>query len=130
MQYYLLFVVIPVVIISIIRSARRSAQAAKHAADDFSGSMPEPVVRKEPRANVSEPAAQQKMHFNKPAEGKSQLEIDMNRTKIQAEEHKNIRLEETRRELKEMDLKHLRTAVVMSEILDRPVSLRRRGYPR
>ena len=129
MQYYLLFIVIPVVIISIIRSVRRNAQAAKYADEQISGSMPDPVVRKEIRpANVQ--AAQPNLKADMHAEGKSTLEIDMDRAKIRTEEHKSIRLEETRREIMEVDLAHLRSAVVMSEILDRPVSLRRRNYPR
>lgn len=59
-------------------------------------------------------------------QGESAEEHAKHRQKILAEEEQLRREHETLRELRDMNLEKLRTAVVMSEVLGKPVSLRRR----
>lgn len=61
-------------------------------------------------------------------QGESAAEHAEHRRKVLAEEARQLEEHEALKELREMNLKKLRTAVVMREILDKPVSLRPRGY--
>ena len=60
-------------------------------------------------------------------QGESAAEHAQHRRKILAEEEELRREHEELLEIRSMNLQKLRTAVVMSEVLGKPVSLRRRG---
>ena len=60
-------------------------------------------------------------------QGESAQEHARHRQKILAEEEQLRREHEDLQEIRSMNLEKLRTAVVMSEVLGKPVSLRRRG---
>lgn len=61
-------------------------------------------------------------------QGETPEEHAEHRRKILAEEEKRHQEHAARQELRDMNLKKLRSAVVMSEVLGKPVSLRPRGY--
>lgn len=61
-------------------------------------------------------------------EGETAAEHAEHRLKVLREEASRRLEHEAIQDLKSMNLKKLRSAVVMSEVLDKPVSLRRRGY--
>lgn len=87
-----------------------------------------PIVKLTPR---TKPAPVLFMDHDEPegsvsTQGESAEEHERHRQKILAEEEKIRSAHEELEEIRNMNLKKLRTAVVMSEILDKPVSLRSR----
>ena len=137
MKFYLLFFLIPIFIFSIIRDKQRRKQAAEQAerttasANSAMREMDEIAKASSPAAKTPEkPVHQPSNPVPVHTEGKHPDEILKTRENLIIQEKKNAELEATRREIREMDLKKLRSAVVISEILDRPVSLRRRSFPR
>lgn len=138
MKYYFLFVLVPLLIFNIIRKKRQREEAAQKA-EQVKSTVAEAMREAElmaQKAPPPTPKAPEKpvvpVQAMKPEpahrEGKRPAEIQEDRLQLLALEHANAEMEETRREIREMDLRRLRRAVVMSEILDRPVSLRKHGY--
>lgn len=131
MKYYFLFVLLPLLIFNLIRKKKRSEEAA-HRAESVRESVDEAIREAEMLVQETPSPEKPKVQPVKPVpvhtEGKHPDEIKEEKLRLAALEHTNTETEATRREIREMDLKQLRRAVVMSEILDRPVSLRRRGY--
>ena len=131
MQYILLLIAVPIFVLTAVLNKSRRNQETRQTeavlrpaerAMQESDTEPKEVLKKESRKPSPQPM--HAVHFHN--EGKHPDEIAENRTKVIEYERKNAELESARQEIREMDLKQLRNAVVMSEILDRPVSLRRR----
>lgn len=132
MQFILFLIVIPIFVLAAVLNKNRRNQAARQAetaAQPANSAMREmdatawEILERKPQKPAPTPVNTAPVH----TEGKHPDEIAANKLKIMAYERENAELEETRHEIREMDIKKLRSAVIMSEILDRPVSLRRRG---
>jgi len=137
LKFYLLFILIPIIVFSIIRDKTRRQQSARRAQEttasvdqvmrEINQAAKEiskaTVASEKPLPRTSKPAP---VH----TEGMHPVEIQETKEKLIAREYRDAEIEATRREIREMDLKKLRSAVIMSEILDRPVSLRSRSYPK
>ena len=132
MQYILFLIVVPIFVLTAVLNKNRSSQAARQAevaAQPVNTPVrqADAIDRETPEHKPQKPAPMPANAVPVHTEGKHPDEIAATKLKIIAHERKNAELEETRRELREMDIKKLRSAVIMSEILDRPVSLRRKG---
>ena len=132
MQFILFLIVIPIFVLATVLNKNRRNQAARQAetaAQPVNSTMREmnatarEILERKPQKPAPTLVNTAPVH----TEGKHPDEIAANKLKMVEHERANAELEETRREIREMDIKKLRSAVIMSEILDRPVSLRRRG---
>lgn len=97
-------------------------------------SAPKPVAKPAPEARPAKLPERKPLHLqhDEPegsvsTQGESAAEHAEHRRKVLAEEARRREEHQAMEDLRAMNLQKLRTAVVMSEILDKPVSLRRRG---
>lgn len=95
---------------------------------------PKPAAKPAPEAKTAKLPERKPLHLqhDEPegtvsTQGESAAEHAEHRRKVLAEEAKRREEHQAMEDLRAMNLQKLRTAVVMSEILDKPVSLRRRG---